>query len=181
MAGGAYRDTSAAIERAEALAREVEDLRAEVARLREAPKSVSALLIAKLQAELAELRTGRGERKPARADVDRPRAAPGVMENGKLRAEVAKLHTEVAMLRAQRGNRTQPPAFAPVLPSTKKMQQELEKLRAQNAALSEELKKAGDAPQRIAALERALERMRAERDELAERVKRSTSKKGAKP
>lgn len=111
---GAYRDTGAAIERAEALEREVEELRAEVARLKTStatndrrpnkepvrlPPDVQALEneVVNLRAENELLRGG-----PARdLTLDEGTANTVIAERDDLRREVARLQKQIINLRAR--------------------------------------------------------------------------------
>jgi chromosome segregation ATPase len=109
---GAYRDTGAAIERAEALEREVEELRAEVARLKAAstdrsrpnreptrlPPDVEELEneVVNLRAENELLRGQSSEGSSAEI-----RATAVIAERDELRREVTRLQNQIVDLRAR--------------------------------------------------------------------------------
>ena len=143
---GAYRDTGAAIERAEALEREVEELRAEIGRLREAPKDrrpnkVPDVLFPdqkKLLDEVVNLRAEnellRGQsREGASSDSD---AGELTKERDDLRREVARLQKQLVDLRERLSQQPEP--------TSDNRDAVIRRLTEERAELETELKEARD-------------------------------------
>lgn len=143
---GAYRDTGAAIERAEALEREVEELRARIKRLEEAPKDrrpnkVPDVLFPdqkKLHDEVVNLRAEnellRGQSREGASSDENESALR--KERDDLRREVARMQKQIVDLRER--IREQPE------PASDNRDAVIKRLTEERAELESELKEARD-------------------------------------
>ena len=143
---GAYRDTGAAIERAEALEREVEELRAEIERLKEAPKDrrpnkvpdplfpdQKRLLdeVVNLRAENELLRSSQ-----AKAEASSDDRSEVIEERDDLRREVARMQKEIVDLRGRIAEQPEP--------SSDNRDAVIRRLNEERHELERELKEARD-------------------------------------